>query len=217
MDTVSPPDLEGGCVRTLLALRHALADPLSSASLRLDLVTRRLTAPPGADPSWVLERVRAVQADVFLANRLLDLLLRLSEIERERTREMSLGELCRAAGVSFCEAARPVPSLHLRQLAETAAVQNVAAFARGDGVELPSGKAEIEGGRVTLTIEGARVTADGHPERLLDLPHGFDDAESLFVARAAVEADGGRLELGERGGRLVAHFSWPLREWKGAA
>jgi hypothetical protein len=37
------------------------------------------------------------------------------------------------------------------------------------------------------------------------------EAEALFVARAAVEADGGRLELTERGGRLVALFSWPLR------
>ena len=64
---------------------------------------------------------------------------------------------------------------------------------------------------MTLAVEGSRVTADGRPERLLDLPHGIEDAEALFVARAAVEADGGRLELTERGGRLVALFSWPLR------
>ena len=41
-------------------------------------------APSGADSSWVVERVRAVQADVGAANRLLDLLLRLAEIAGER-------------------------------------------------------------------------------------------------------------------------------------
>jgi hypothetical protein len=37
------------------------------------------------------------------------------------------------------------------------------------------------------------------------------------VARAAVEADGGRLELTESGGRLVALFSWPLSDGRGGA
>jgi hypothetical protein len=63
---------------------------------------------------------------------------------------------------------------------------------------------------VTLTIEGQGVVGD--PERLLALPHGMAEAEPLFVARAALEADGGRLDLGERGGRLVALLSWPLSE-----
>ena len=45
MDAASPPDPAGGAAPILLALRHALADPLSAAALKLDLVERRLTAP----------------------------------------------------------------------------------------------------------------------------------------------------------------------------
>src|ERR1039458_1275707 len=100
MDAASPPDPAGGSAPILLALRHALADPLSAAALKLDLVERRLTGPSGADPSWVVERVRAAQADVGAANRLLDLLLRLAEIAGERPGETSLRDVCRTAGVS---------------------------------------------------------------------------------------------------------------------
>jgi hypothetical protein len=212
MDAASPPDLAGRSARLLLALRHALADPLSGAALKLDLVERRLMAPSGADPSWVVERVRAAKADVGAANRLLDLLLRLAEIAGERPGETSLHDVCRTAGVLLHEAAVAVPRLPLRHRASAEAIQSVAAFAtRGDGVPPPIGRAGLESGRVTLAVEGSRVTADGRPERLLDLPHGIEGAEALFVARAAVEADGGRLELTERSGRLVALFSWPLR------
>jgi hypothetical protein len=169
-------------------------------------------APSGADSSWVVERVRAVQADVGAANRLLDLLLRLAEIAGERPGEASLGDVCRTAGVALHGAAVAVPRLQLRHRASAEAIQSVASFAaRGDGAPPPTGRAGLDSGRVTLAVEGSRVTADGRPERLLDLPHGIEGAEALFVARAAVEADGGQLELTERGGRLVALFSWPLR------
>jgi hypothetical protein len=217
MDAASPPDPAGGAAPILLALRHALADPLSAAALKLDLVERRLTAPSGADLSWVVERVRAAQADVGAANRLLDLLLRLAEIAGERPGETSLRDVCRTAGIPLDEAAVAVPRLPLRHRASAEAIQSVASFAaRGDGVPPPTGRAGLESGRVTLAVEGSRVTSDGRPERLLDLPHGIEGAEALFVARAAVEADGGRLELTERGGRLVALFSWPLRSEGGA-
>src|ERR1700690_1310789 len=172
MDAVPPPDPAGGFARTLLALRHALADPLSGAALKLDLVERRLVAPSGADPSWVVERVRGVQADVSAANRLLDLLLRLAEIAGERPEETSLRDVCRTAGVSPDEAAAAVPRLPLRHRASAEAVQSVASFAaRGGGVPSPIGRTGLESGCVTLAVEGSRVTADGRPERLLDLPH----------------------------------------------
>jgi hypothetical protein len=160
----------------------------------------------------MVERVRAVQADVGAANRLLDLLLRLADIAGERPGEASLGDVCRTAGVSLHEAAVAVPRLQLRHRASAEAIQSVASFvARGDGVSPPIGQTGLDCGRVTLAFEGSRATVDGRPERLLDLPHGIEGVESLFVARAAVEADGGRLELTERGESLVALFSWPLR------
>lgn len=212
MDTASPPDPAGGSARILLSLRHALADPLSAAALKLDLVERRLAAPSGADPSWVAERVRSVRTDVSTANRLLDLLIRLADIAGERPGETSLRDVCRNAGISLDETGVDVPLLPLRRRASAEAVQSVASFAaRGDGLPRPSGRAGIESGRVTLAVEGSRGAGDGRPERLLDLPHGIADAEGLFVARAAVEADAGRLELTEREGRLVALFSWPVR------
>jgi hypothetical protein len=212
MDAASPLNPAGGFAPLLLALRHALADPLSSAALKLDLMERRLTAPSGADPSWVVERVRATQANVATANRLLDLLLRLAEIAGERPDETSLLDVCRTAGVSLPDGtAAAVPRLTLRRRAAAEAIQSVASFAaRGEGIPSPIGRAGLESGRVTLALDGSHMTADGRPERLLDLPHGIADAEALYVARAAVEADGGRLELTERGGRLVALFSWPL-------
>jgi hypothetical protein len=212
MDAASPPDPAGESAHSLRVLRHALADPLSAAALKLDLVERRLLSPSGADPSWVVERVRAAQANVRAASRLLDLLIRLAEIAGEQPEETPLGDVCRNAGVSLPDGAAAAPRLQLRHRASAEAIQSVASFAtRGDGVPRPTARAGLETGRVTLSIEGSRVTADGRPERLLDLPHGDDEAEGLFVARAAVEADGGRLELTERGGRLVAQFSWPLR------
>ena len=213
MDAASLPDPASEPARILHVLRHALADPLSAAALKLDLVERRLTAPSGADPSWVVERIRAVQADVGTTNRLLDLLLRLAEIAGERPGETSLRDVCHAAGVELHEAAADSPRLPLRQTSSAEAIRRVTAFAsRGDGVPSPIGREGLESGRVTLALEGSRVTADGLPGRLLELPHGIEEAEALFVARAAVAADGGRLELTERGGRLVALFSWPLRK-----
>src|ERR1035437_10573408 len=105
MDAASPPHPPGESAHILRALRHALAAPLSAAALKLDLVHRRLMAPSGADPSWVVERVRAAQADVGAANRLLDLLLRLAEVAGERAGETSLRDVCRSAGVPLHQAA----------------------------------------------------------------------------------------------------------------
>jgi hypothetical protein len=212
MDAASLPDPDGESVRILHALRHALADPLSAASLKLDLVERRLLSPPGADPSWMVEKVRAVQADIGATTRLLDLLQRLAEIAGERPEETTLRDVCFRSGVPLAAAAAASPHLLLRICALTGAIRNVAAFAAGPGgAGAATGREGLESGRATLILEGARQAAAGRPERLLDLPPGSEDAEALFVARAAVAVDGGRLELAERGERLMALFSWPLR------
>ena len=210
MDSASPSDPGGEAAQILRALRHALADPLSAASLKLDLVERRLLAPSGADPAWVVERVRAVQTYVGEAARLLGLLHRLAAIADERPTKTSVREICRRAGVSLGEADAVVPRLSLRGTALADAIRGVASFVAGSATE-PTGREVVENGHVTLRVAGPRVTADGLPGRLLDLPHGNEDAEALFVARAAAAADGGRLRLIERGSRLEAMFVWPLQ------
>jgi hypothetical protein len=212
MDAVSPPDPAGEPSRILHALRHALADPLSAAALKLDLVARRLLSPSGADPSWTVEKARAIQADIGATTRLLDLLLRLAEIAAERPEETSLRDVCLRACVPLAAADAATPRLPLRVTALTDAIRSVAACVAGPGgAGAAAGREGCGTGRVTLTLEGTRATADAEPARLLDLPPGSEGAEALFVARAAVAADGGRLELTERGGRLAALFSWPHR------
>jgi hypothetical protein len=211
MDAASPPDPAGEPARILHVLRHALADPLSAAALKLDLVERRLLSPSGADPSWMVEKARAVQADIGVTTRLLDLLLRLAEIAGERPEETSLRDVCLRSGVPLDEPAAAPPRLPLRATALADAIRGVAAFvAEPGGAAAASGREGLGSGRVTLTLEGTRG-GDGNPARLLDLPHGSAEAEALFVARAAAAADGGRLELTKRDGRLAALFSWPLR------
>jgi hypothetical protein len=217
MDAASPPDLDGESARILHVLRHALADPLSAAALKLDLVERRLLSPSGADPSWTVEKVRAVQADLGTTTRLLDLLLRLAAIAGEQPEDTSLRDVCLRAAVSLDAAATTPPRLPLRAVALSEAIRSVAAFAgEPGGAAAPTARERLENGRLALVLEGTRVTAEDHAARLLDLPHGSEEAGALFVARAAVAADGGRLELTERDGRLTAFFSWPLRS-EGAA
>ncbi len=213
MASALPPDLAAETARTLRALRHALADPLSSASLNLDLVERRALSPAGAEPTWVVERVRATQADLGEAARLLDLLLRLAEIDEEVPEETSLREACGAAGVALALPESPAASarLRLRPRSTSEALRDIVRFSsRAADSSSTEGRAVLEAESVTLSFEGPEATADGRPGMLLDLPHGLEEAEPLYVARAAAEADGGTLRLQERGGRLVAIFSWPL-------
>ena len=54
--------------------------------------------------------------------------------------------------------------------------------------------------------------APAAPEKLLLLPRDVADADELFLARVAAEADGGALRLAERGGVLEARFFWPREE-----
>lgn len=211
MEAAPIPELSGESGHLLRALRHALADPLSAITLKLNLVERRLQTPAGADSKWVAERMRAAQADVSAANRLLDLLLRLAEIAGEPAGETSIHDVCRAAGLSLEESASAVPRVSLRLRSSVEAIKSFTSFAtRGGGSGSPVARAGLENGRVSLFIEGTRATPDARPDRLLDLPHGVDGADDLFMARAAVEADGGRLELTGEDGRLAAHFSWPV-------
>jgi hypothetical protein len=217
MQSVPPPDPGGEAARLLHALRHALADPLSAAALKLDLVERRLLGPSGADPAWLLERVRALQNDVSATTRLLALLPRLAAIADERPEDSSLDEVSSSAGVRLGAAKGAVPRLMLRRDSLADAIRSVAAFLAGDdGAAAPAAHAALESGRVSLVLEGTRAASEDPSARLLDLPHGNAGAEALFVARAAAVTDGGRLALAGKGGHLVATFSWPVPPAGGA-
>jgi len=63
--------------------------------------------------------------------------------------------------------------------------------------------------QVSLSIDSPGRLVETNLDRLFQLPRGGVQGEELFLARASIEADGGRLLLVEREGRLVATFSWP--------
>ena len=212
VNEILSPDLPGGVAGALGTLRHALADPLSAAGLKLELLERRLTAVP-PNGSSLADRVRGAKADLAAAGRLIDLLPRLASIAGEEPRETSIGDLCRLAGVPFEEDAASRPRLLLRRQAAADALRIVAGFLRLNPAGTPPRvRAEVLPGRVSLRIEALGASGgsgEKNPERLFELPRGEERAEELFLARAGIESDGGRLQLTEREGRLVAFLSWP--------
>jgi hypothetical protein len=209
MNEVLPPDLPGGVAAALGTLRHALADPLSAAGLKLELLERRL-ATVSPDESSLADRVRGAKADLAAAGRLIDLLPRLARIAGEAPAETSIGDLCRAAGIPLEADAASRPVLLLRRQASVDALRTVTGFARSLG---PEGTlrvhAEAAPGRVSLRFEAVGACGEASPERLFHLPHGDARGEELFLARVGIESDGGRLQLAEREGRIVALLSWP--------
>jgi hypothetical protein len=212
VDEVLPPDLPGGVAGALGTLRHALADPLSTAGMKLELLERRLAAVP-ASGSALADGVRGAKADLAAAGRLIDLLPRLARIAGEAPAETSIGDVCRMAGVPLEEDAASRQRLLLRRLASIDAVRIVVWFLRlpdpgGTPPQLQL-RAEAAPARVSLRIEALGGCGEANPERLFRLPPGEERAEELFLARAGIESDGGRLQLAEREGRLVALLSWP--------
>ena len=203
-------DLPGGMAAALGTLRHALADPLSAAGLKLELLERHIAAD-SANGSSLEDRVRGVKADLSLAGRLIDLLPRLAGIAGEIPAETSIGELCRVAGIPLEEDAASREPLLLRRLASVDALRIVVAFIRSmDPARTPPGlRTEAASAQVSLRIEGPGEPGDVNVERLFHLPRGDERARELFLARAGIESDGGRLRLDERDGRIVALLSWP--------
>jgi hypothetical protein len=210
MNETLSPESPGGFVHALETLRHALADPLSAAGLKLELVERRLAAVSPGGPA-LAERLRGAKADLGAAGRLIDLLPHLGNIAGEEPSETSIDDLCRVAGIPLDDDAAPRPRLLLRRLATLDALRALVRCLRprDPGGALPRVSAESRAGRLSLRIE-APGSFDANPERLFHLPRGEDRAEGLFLARASVESDGGRLELAQRDGLLVALVSWPL-------
>ena len=210
MNESLPPDFPGGVADALGTLRHALADPLSAAGVKLELLERRLAEVPSNGAS-LADRVRGVKSDLAAAGRLIDLLPRLASIAGEPAGITSLGDLCRAAGIPLEEGPANRPRLLLRRLATIDALRILVWFLRSrDPLAAPPRLLEESAsGRVALRIEALGGSGDSNPERLFHLPRGEERGEDLFLARACIESDGGRLQLVERESRLVALLSWP--------
>lgn len=210
VNEVLPPDLPGGVAGALGTLRHALADPLSTAGMKLELLERRLAVVPLSGSS-LADGVRGAKADLAAAGRLIDLLPRLARIAGEAPTETSIGDLCRVAGVPLEEDAASRLRLPLRRLASIDALRIVVSFLRSPDSRgtPPRIRAEAAPGRVSLRIEALSGCGEANPERLFHLPRGEERAEELYLARAGIESDGGRLQLAEREGRIVAVLSWP--------
>lgn len=211
MNEALPPEPTSGIAGALETLRHALADPLSAAGLKLELLERRLTAASPGEPA-LAERVRGAKSDLGLAGRLIDLLPRLAAIAGEEPSAIALDELCRLAGVPLGEDGKPCPHLFLRRVAASDALRTLSGCfgVPEPACASPRVRVEMAGGRVSLRIEGLGAFG-ANPERLFHLPRGEERAEELFLARAAVESDGGTLALAERDGLLAACLSWPHR------
>ncbi len=209
MNDAFSADLTGGMPAALGTLRHALADPLSAAGLKLELLERHVAAVPSSG-SPLADRVRGVKADLATAGRLIDLLPRLAGIAGEAPRETSIGDLCRAAGIPLEEDGASRSFLLLRRQASIDALRAVKGFVRSlDPEGTLRVRAEDASGRVSLRIEALGACGEANPERLFHLPHGDARGEELFLARVGIESDGGRLQLAEREGRIVALLSWP--------
>jgi hypothetical protein len=209
MNEPLPPDLPAGVPGALGTLRHALADPLSAAGLKLELLERRLAT---TDPDGPMkDRVRSAKADLAAAGRLINLLPRLARIAGEEPAEASISDLCRAAGLRLEDAAGAPPRLLLRRLASIDALRTLLRVLRSPepGAPPPRVSAEAVLGRVSLRIEAFGGSDEKDPERLFHLTPGEERAEELFLARASIESDGGSLRLAVSGGRLVALLAWP--------
>ncbi len=207
---VLAPDLPGGLAAALGTLRHALADPLSAAGLKLELLERRLAAIP-SEGTPLADRLRGAKGDLAAAGRLIDLLPRLASIVGEAPSETSIGDLCRAAGISLEEDSASRKPLLLKRLATIDALRIVVSFLRSpeSSGTLPRASAGAAPGRVSLRMEALGGSVTANPERLFQLPRGDERAEDLFVARACIESDGGCLQLAGPEGGIVALLSWP--------
>jgi hypothetical protein len=218
MNETLPPDLPVGIANALGKLRHALADPLSAAGLKVELLERRLAAAP-PDVSPLMDRVRGVKSDLADAGRLIDLLPRLGSIASETPVETAVGDLCRMAEFPVEDGPVSRRRLLLRRQASIEAIRSVVSFLRSQGpaLELPRFLSETAGGLASLRIESVASWSGSSPDRLFHLPRGEGKAEELFLARCAVESDGGKLDLVEKDARLVAMLSWPLLVAAGSA
>lgn len=188
----------------LSVLRHALADPLSAATVKAEVLAARLRR----ERPDLEARAEDLSRDLARAGGLLELLGALAAIVEERPERTPLaclpapfGEAAAAAGPGF--------AIRVRPFAAAEAVRRLVSFGAAHGGEAVV-SVRVLSGRAEVLVEGLGDAAVLPLSRLLLMPREVPGAEELFLARAAAEADGGTLELSERGGRLDATLSWPL-------
>jgi hypothetical protein len=188
---------------TLGVLRHALADPLSAATAKAEVLAARLSREAPA----LAERARDLGADLATAGRLLDLLAALSDIEEEAPETTPLGRIVAPFEVAV-ENGTDRALVRARPASAGDAIRRVVAFGtvRG-GVPAITLRRGGEGAEVVVRPLGSPPT--GPLERLLLLPRELPGAEDIFIAHAALTADGGTLTLSVDGAALAATLCWP--------
>lgn len=187
----------------LAVLRHALADPLSAATAKAEVLSARLLRESPA----LAARAQDLGADLATAGRLLDLLAALADVVEESPEKTPLGRLVAPFG-AVTEAAAGKAPVRVRPAAAADAIRRVVAFGTARG-GAPAVVGRCGTGEVGVLVEGLGPAPEGPPERLLLLPRELPEADDLFVAHAAVVADGGSLRLSTRDAVLEAALSWP--------
>lgn len=165
--------------RALRVLRHALADPLSSASLQLEVARRKAVSE---DPAAVARRLESVQRELSRAADLLAAMSRLAEIITAPETALE-SELAFGLG-------------EIRRLARGASPEPEPVEWTGDGTGERHLVAKIDR-RLALDRGFDLVSRDLSPE----------DATSLYAARAAAEQLGYVLAVHENDGSLRASLT----------
>jgi hypothetical protein len=185
-------------------LRHALADPLSAATVKAEVLAARLHR----ERPDLEVRVQDLSRDLARTGGLLELLGALAAGGEERAERTPLARLLAPLGAAAA-GVDPALALLVRPAAAADAVRRLVAFGAARG-GAPSVSVRAGSGRAEILVEGLGDAAALPVARLLLLPRDVPGAEDLFLARAAADADGGTLELSVREGRLAAALSWPL-------
>lgn len=195
--------------RPLSVLRHALADPLSAAATKLEVLASRLRreAPSLSD------RASDAGDDIARAGRLLDLLPALDAIASASPGRLRLADLAGTEATAGVPRAETV--LVTARPAAGEAVGHVAAFGRSRGAS-PRVVVRVVPHRAEVTVAPLGPSPGEPLGRLLLLPPELPEAEALFLAWACAVADGGALVLSTEGGVLAATLSWPLAPEGGA-
>ncbi len=167
--------------RALRVLRHALADPLSSASLQLEVARRKAASE---DPAAVTRRLESVQRELIRAADLLAAMSRLAEIITAPKTALE-SELAFGLG-------------EIRRLARGASPEPEPVDWTGDGTGERQLVAKVDR-RLALDRGFDLVSRDLAPE----------DAISLYSARAAAEQLGFVLAVHESDGSFRATLTRP--------